>query len=32
VLAPDLVEGISAGDTISINLPPGSLWVMGPTG
>jgi ABC-type Fe3+/spermidine/putrescine transport system ATPase subunit len=31
-LAPDLAEGIGPGDTIHINLPPGSLWVMGPTG
>ena len=28
VLPPDLVEGISPGDAIAINLPPASLWVM----
>lgn len=28
VLSPDLVEGIAAGQTIQINLPPQSLWVM----
>lgn len=28
VLSPDLVDGVTAGDTITINLPPGSLWVM----
>jgi ABC-type Fe3+/spermidine/putrescine transport system ATPase subunit len=32
MLAPDLVEGIRAGDVIHINLPPASLWVMVPTG
>jgi ABC-type Fe3+/spermidine/putrescine transport system ATPase subunit len=28
VLSPDLVDGVNAGDRITINLPPGSLWVM----
>ncbi len=28
VLSPDLVEGIAAGQTIQINLPPQCLWVM----
>jgi ABC-type Fe3+/spermidine/putrescine transport system ATPase subunit len=28
VLSPDLVDGVNTGDTIAINLPPGSLWVM----
>ena len=28
VLSPDVVEGIGPGDQITINLPPGSLWVM----
>jgi ABC-type Fe3+/spermidine/putrescine transport system ATPase subunit len=28
VLSPDLVEDISQGQTIQINLPPHSLWVM----
>ncbi len=28
VLSPDLVEGIVPGQTIAINLPPHSLWVM----
>ncbi len=28
VLSPDLAFGISVGDTIAINLPPASLWVM----
>jgi len=28
VLSPDLVEGIGPGDALTINLPPGSLWVM----
>ena len=28
VLSPDLVEGVNPGDMITINLPPGSLWVM----
>ena len=28
VLSPDLVEGIAAGDTITLNLHPASLWVM----
>ncbi len=28
VLSPDLVEGISPGDALTINLPPASLWVM----
>lgn len=29
VLSPDLVDGVNPGDTITVNLPPGSLWVMG---
>jgi ABC-type Fe3+/spermidine/putrescine transport system ATPase subunit len=28
VLSPDRVEGVGPGDTVTINLPPGSLWVM----
>ncbi len=28
VLTPDAVEGVGAGDTVPIHLPPGSLWVM----
>jgi ABC-type Fe3+/spermidine/putrescine transport system ATPase subunit len=28
VLSPDVVEGVAAGQTIQINLPPQSLWVM----
>jgi ABC-type Fe3+/spermidine/putrescine transport system ATPase subunit len=28
VFSPDLVEGIAPGQTININLPPQSLWVM----
>ena len=28
VLAPDMVEMIAPGDTITIHLPPASLWVM----
>jgi putative spermidine/putrescine transport system ATP-binding protein len=28
VLSPDLVEGVGPGDMLTINLPPGSLWVM----
>jgi ABC-type Fe3+/spermidine/putrescine transport system ATPase subunit len=28
VLSPDLVEGITPGQTIQINLPPQNLWVM----
>jgi ABC-type Fe3+/spermidine/putrescine transport system ATPase subunit len=28
VLSPDLVQGIGPGDSITIHLPPGSLWVM----
>ncbi len=28
VVSPDLAEGIAAGQTIEINLPPQSLWVM----
>ncbi|MCX7301525.1 MAG: ABC transporter ATP-binding protein [Rhodobacterales bacterium] len=31
VLSPDLVEGIRPGDEITINLPPGSLWIMAGT-
>lgn len=28
VLPPDMVEGIGPGDTVMVNLPPSSLWVM----
>ncbi|MGQ0564208.1 MAG: ABC transporter ATP-binding protein [Gemmobacter sp.] len=28
VLSPDLVDGIAPGDSITVNLPPPSLWVM----
>jgi ABC-type Fe3+/spermidine/putrescine transport system ATPase subunit len=28
VLPPDLVAGVAPGDTLTINLPPASLWVM----